>query len=443
MCIRPDDTLHQHQVQNQDCITITHRLYGGTKDGTCGTTKQTIVDALVAQGQPAQAVATHVEGLVALLTPEQHKSVQSAPDSRQTCAIIRKCAKQHNVALSNLFPTRQNKPKPAVRQLELTDLSIEEGTFLNADGAHAAIGGHFTVAGRGVYTLLPESMQHLPQESKSLCKHELALIVLREPVPAPKRPCEKVVFTALDHTGNKLILAGWMIQFGDGKVSIAKPDRFDVPVPSCTIFAFTMHRDECENPDQWAQLVSKPGKYILQQLEIHPDAVYELWGRSWRTASKQVAPGVAESFRIWAWIADCEVERLLRISGLTSPPVYTETREDHQASSSTSVLPTKTPAFRMLWLPKDTSAMVAGHLGCIRGRTGRGIRIPEAAFDKAWQVFHPNKPQPVQVEAKHRWQLHGAPPRVKSKHINEFLGKLSIKGRTLRKQGQVWIVERT
>ena len=46
-------------------------------------------------------------------------------------------------------------------------------------------------------------MQHLPQESKPLCKHELVLIVLREPVPAPKRPCEKVVFTALDHTGNK------------------------------------------------------------------------------------------------------------------------------------------------------------------------------------------------------------------------------------------------
>ena len=164
------------------------------------------------------------------------KSVQSAPDSRQTCAIIRKYAKQHNVALSNLFPTRQNKPRPAARQLELTDLSIEEGTFLNADGTHAAIGGHFTVAGKGVYTSLPESMQHLPQESKPLCKHELALIVLREPVPAPKRPCEKVVFTALDHTGNKLILAGWIIQFGEGKVSIAKPDRFDVPVPSCTIF---------------------------------------------------------------------------------------------------------------------------------------------------------------------------------------------------------------
>ena len=182
-------------------------------------------------------------------------------------------------------------------------------------------------------------------------------------MPAPKRPCEKVVFTALDHTGNKLILAGWIIQFGEGTVSIAKPDRFDVPVPSCTIFAFTMHRDECENPD----------------------AVYELWGRSWRTASKQVAPGVAESFRIWARIADGEVERLLHISGLTSPPVYTETREDHQASSSTSTSPTKGPAFRILWLPKDTSAIaavgqVAGHLGRIRGRTGRGIRIPDSMF---------------------------------------------------------------
>ena len=206
------------------------------------------------------------------------------------------------------------------------NLQCDSLSSQTSDGTHAAIGGHFTVAGRVVHTSLPESMQHLPQESKSLCKHELALIVLREPVPAPKRPCEKVVFTALDHTGNKLILAGWMIQFGDGKVSIAKPDCFDVPVPSCTIFAFTMHRDECENPDQWTQLVSKPGKYILQQLETHPDAVYELWGRSWRTASKQVAPGVAESFRIWARIADGEVERLLRISGLTSPPVYTKTR---------------------------------------------------------------------------------------------------------------------
>ena len=272
VCIGPDDTLLQHQVQNQDCITITRRLHGGTKDGTCGTTKQIIIDALVAQGQPAQAVATHVEGLVALLTPEQHKSVQSAPDSRQTCAIIRKHAKQHNVALSNLFPTRQNKPRPAVRQLELTDLSIEEGTFLNADGTHAAIGGHFTVVGKGVYTSLPESMQHLPQESKPLCKHELALIVLR--VPAPKRPCEKVVFTALDHTGNKLILAGWIIQFGEGKVSIAKPDRFDVPVPSCSIFALASTsssnlrsiRMRCMNcgAEAGAQLPSKLRQALLR-----------------------------------------------------------------------------------------------------------------------------------------------------------------------------------
>ena len=125
-------------------------------------------------------------------------------------------------------------------------------------------------------------------------------------------------------------------------------------------------------------------------------------------------------------------------SGLTFPPFYVEDKQSNDKSPMQNKFD-----FRILWIPRDMPpsdaiSKIQQHHGLIRGRTGRGIRLQNDEFKKAFPLFYPGRTTPEEITANFHWLLLGGPGSADLEAIGTFLKDAGIKGKPLRKQGQNW-----
>ena len=333
-------------------------------------------------------------------------------------------------------PPKQKKPAKTFFQLSLENLTIAPGSFLLSDDSAATVGGTFHMSGKGVFTIPPSDFPTILQGKHPLVTQELGLLVLTKPSDTTM-PFEAVEFAATDTGGSGLLVQAFLLQFGANKIKQGQVKNLKIPVEQSITISATAYRDEWDDTQaDWENLVRGPAKHVIETLQLGIN-VYEVWGRSWRSHNKPAHPDKAESFRIWIKVNEKIAKDLFRKSGFTFPPYYVEIKNEESQLARW--------AFRILWIPKDMETADAisktpGHQGLIRGRTGRGIRLQDADFQKAFAEMYPGRTIPLQIEAKFFWLLLGAPSSATMDTIAAFLEGAQIKGKPLRKLGANWKV---
>ena len=332
---------------------------------------------------------------------------------------------------------KQKRPQRTPQKPSLENLTLAAGSFRLASGEHATIGGTFCISGHGVFTTPPCDYATILKGKSPLVPQELGLLVLSKPMET-EVPCREVEFAACDQSGNGLLLQGWLLQFGKRHIQQGKVKDLQLPLEDTKTLAITAFRDEWqEKQAAWSDLVRGPAKVVIETFALDTTGIYEVWGRSWRKNNKPTQPDLAFSFRLWIKVKSVLTKEPLAKSGLTFPPFYVEDKQSNDKS------PIQNKFYRILWIPRDMPpsdaiSKIQQHHGLIRGRTGRGIRLQNDEFEKAFPIFYPGRTTPEEITANFHWLLLGAPGSADLEAIGTFLKDAGIKGKPLRKQGQNW-----
>ena len=442
--ILPQDAIKDHHIVTNETLTVTCRIRGGAKLEE-ETAVHRITNFLASKILPWKDAEQAARLLWNHAEPSEKDTIGQARTDGELGKQIRLVIKAHSLGMKNYFPhqdRRSNKPKIAQSRITLQDINLLPGTFVCENGEDAPITHVFQLAGRGLCTALPDDFFQIAAAGKTLSLQELSVLTLEPPPKGCKLKCDEVFFPALDVSGRHIIIAGWIIQCGQKKVATAKVANQDIKLPTTTTINITTFRDEWnhESPS-WSDFAAQPAKLVLELLQIDTESIYEIWGRTWRFDSRPAKPERANSFCIWVKTNEENSIELFRKSGTSIPPFYVNGKFQQSAHNIPKVL----REIRIFWAGRDIkpATLVAahhGHYGLVKGRSGVGIRLQEDAFREVWKKECPDKPFPERFDLAIHFRLLGVPPQARHPEIADFLQKAGIKGRPLRKTGQIWLI---
>ena len=275
-------------------------------------------------------------------------------------------------------------------------------------------------------------------DAKLSVKEELAAIVLDGDQHAAKmqQTWQSIHFPAQDKSGNKVVLRGLLIQFGQKPVKVSMTSHSVVKhkVVTCHATAFASDYEG----DVWQQMLQMPAKAIVarfQSDEVKAN-ICAIWGRSFRQQGKRCPIAQADSIRIYLHMPENKLHALLKESGFSK--INVAAQNEHGKPSD---------AFTMTWTKLTDRAQfeqaVADipHLGYIRTPRGTGLRTEHATAEDAWKVLRPLETYTQRIAIKQVFKLLGLPPATTSESLSELATALKWKMRPLKKlDPTTWVV---
>ena len=270
-------------------------------------------------------------------------------------------------------------------------------------------------------------------DAKLSVKEELAAIVLDGDQHAARiqQTWQSIHFPAQDKSGNKVVLRGLLIQFGQKAVKVSMTKH---KVVTCHATAFASDYEG----DVWQQMLQMPAKAIVarfQSDEVKAN-ICAIWGRSFRQQGKRCPIAHADSIRIYMHMPESKLRALLKESGFSKINVAAQNEQGKPSD-----------AFTMTWTKLTDRAQfeqaVADipHLGHIRTPRGTGLRTEHANAADAWKVLRPLEPYTQRIVIKQVFKLLGLPPATTSESLSELAIALKWKMRPLKKlDPTTWVV---
>ena len=267
----------------------------------------------------------------------------------------------------------QKKPKkiPPTLSLEVDDMELIPGSFVDPAGDDCPV---LTIQelvsdAKGVAIVTQEMAKDLRSDSTNLSVDSLAVVTIGElPADTSDRVTAVQWPAVYKPTSEPILVSGSLVQLGDLTVERKKHESApEVPQLDTTVLRLSVHKDMCDW--DWDELKQGPLKFLVARTpqlqycdgtdcmkncskfhaavdEAVNTVILDAWSWRWSTNDgKQVKIAIADMFGVYLRVPSSGLDSLLKISGWHG--LFFEPRSNVSQGSH--------PAYKVVWLPKNTS----------------------------------------------------------------------------------------
>ena len=267
----------------------------------------------------------------------------------------------------------QKKPKkiPPTLSLEVDDMELIPGSFVDPAGDDCPV---LTIQelvsdAKGVAIVTQEMAKDLRSDSTNLSVDSLAVVTIGElPADTSDRVTAVQWPAVYKLTSEPILVSGSLVQLGDLTVERKKHESApEVPQLDTTVLRLSVHKDMCDW--DWDELKQGPLKFLVARTpqlqycdgtdcmkncskfhaavdEAVNTVILDAWSWRWCTNDgKQVKIAIADMFGVYLRVPSSGLDSLLKISGWHG--LFFEPRSNVSQGSH--------PAYKVVWLPKNTS----------------------------------------------------------------------------------------
>ena len=390
----------------------------------------------------------------ALVQKSKHiKNIISMKEGRAYATIVEECATcdiqistlsqtQAVQKLQKFFRSKQNGSRQRKKEANIIDLNhikFIAGTFVTKNGEQdEAInpGSNWGITSKGLSIAKWSEVHPIVQQGK-LLTCDVNTAVISEPIEANGQiQVEEITIPVEDESMNRAIIRVFLIHFGQKKVMKAPITTGYVDVTPTQTVTLHVYRDHVD-PRWWETLCDSPAKTCLKELfpEGVPSQISQIWSRQWLSGKSIVTPKVANCFSMLCAIPQADVFTWLRLSGLTTNPIFISVKRSPNTSQEDG-------GYRVIWLGKKLNealsfvGTIVDHYGFVHNPPGSfGMRVANARFPSAWKELKSGEEVPSTVKGSHRFIISGAPSFIKGQDIEKWADKLNWSVRVLKKFG--------
>eukprot|EP00438_Fugacium_kawagutii_P025923 Skav202342 [mRNA] locus=scaffold2638:36667:46016:- [translate_table: standard] len=295
---------------------------------------------------------------------------------------------------------------------------------------------------RGVALCTTSQARHFLENPKSISTDALAILLVDHPPEQIVKAAglQKIMFPAYcPGTEEHMVLLGYILQLGDGKVSRCKVGSSSKPeVVNTGVIKFQVYKDEFNG--NWAQFTQSPIKTLVQMmdslqlcrgkncgadcLKFHAaieeqvdGVIFEVWARSYYDEKGAKAqPTQATCFTTFLRTPASAIRAILEG---TPQGVYAEPRGELPRQHDQK--------YRVVWLPGDTFAEAshkcktcAKSICLVRMRNKYGVRVLKGDEESVWTQLRPGLSY-VDLEIAHIYELFPVPHGTQRQSVAQLL----------------------
>ena len=296
----------------------------------------------------------------------------------------------------------------ANKHFDVTQYRLMPDFFCLSDGTSAPIHSIFSPCVPGITMVNAEVAKQWLQHGGKLLPDELALFIVGNVIDEKDTRLTKLVAPALNDKGEKVLIAGWLMQLGEKLIKTATEGQSTVQ---------TLDVSTDFDQSLWKEIVSAPVKHakkILEKDQLH-QVILNPWGRTFRQGRQPSPPELATSVQFHTEVRIQDLRNLLRRSGFNG--IYV-TPKDSQGRPDAM--------WKVVWTDLPVSILeakttpVSGMAGLVRGNKSIGIRTETSAFSTIWELLNPGQPLPDIAPNGEVWKLHPLPVGINKEIIAEW-----------------------
>lgn len=440
-----------HQLKSPT-IALCHGR-AGTEPGSQAQLRLTgrIAAVLISKGHQSEESIRISQALVQ--KSKNIKNIISMKEGRAYATIVEECA-TNDIQISTLsqtqavqklqkfFRSKQHGTKQKRKEsniIDLAQINFIPGTFAIKNGEQNEVinpGGTWGITSKGLSIAKWTEVQPIVLQGKILtCDVNTA--ITSEPIETNGQiQVDEITIPVEDESKNRALIRVYLIHFGQKKVIKAPITTGYVDVAPTQTVSLHVFRDHVD-PRWWDTLTESPAKTCLK--ELFPDGVSnpisQVWSRQWLSGRAIVSTKVATCFSMLCAIQKSEVSKWLRLSGLTTNPIFVSIKRSPETTSDDG-------GYRVIWLGKNLSeaislvGTVVDHYGYVHHPPSSfGMRVANSRFPSAWKELKSDEAVPSTVKGSHRFTISGAPSFIKGQDIEKWAETLSWQIRVLKKFG--------
>ena len=332
--------------------------------------------------------------------------------------------------------TSQDRQHKAMRNLDVSQYSLQFGFFTDSTGTPVNIHASFSPCNAGVTMMSPSDAEKWLKQHTVLMPEPIAIFVVGDIELETCNRITKLVAPAINQDGQHVLIGGYLVQMGEQLITTATQDEH-IQTRDVQLCAFTMWKDDFSQ-DEWKQVTSSPVRFAKHLLE--PDGMQHCirtpYGRAFRKGDKPCAPdeSLSVQFHSEVWVQD--LRKVLRRSGFNR--LFITPKENGGKPTN---------KWKPIWtdIPKPVlEAKFVAHpatAGFIRGKKSTGIRVEISAFEEMWAKIKPDVPVPQQIPEGKLWKVQPMPFGVDKDIVNEWAANVKWEAHAIRPLGpKAWIL---
>eukprot|EP00438_Fugacium_kawagutii_P030625 Skav219541 [mRNA] locus=scaffold556:85157:86998:- [translate_table: standard] len=294
-----------------------------------------------------------------------------------------------------------------IRNIDPSHYHLQPGFFVTEQGEEAKIHTSIVPGSSGVVMTTPDkAAPWLSQPAK--CSPDAFALFIVGNLPHPNESAVKLTVPATNLQGEVCLLAGWLVQMGDAKITVSTQQLPTVQTNDVHSCAFTQWSQDFD-PETWQQVVKSPVRSARKLLEQDGDSdiMMSPHGRTYRCDNQPCPPEKATSVQFHAEVKVTDLRAALRRSGFNR--LYITPKDDQGKVS---------PLWRVIWLPHNPemiqvkSAAQPAAAGLVKGRQGYGLRVEAKHFAELWKILCPGQDPPNHQPEGQVWKVHPLPAGV-------------------------------
>ena len=414
------------------------RTRGGAKKLHNPTDVQKLKQHLQAKGVPEQVLQQRVDEVLQHVMPEQlsnaYKSLEPWTTLKQIVGTkvrlvhlheikaLKSSKQQPNSSLAEESkgedPWLANDPWKQAMQVreerEPVSIQLWPQYFQYEDGSEPSVIAELTHGSQGICLMSAQKAETLASVGTAMSAYECAAIVVatHEPKVSPFTSLD-VSFVAIHNGCDKVLLRGYLINYGERKVSVRRHAHvIDVAEQQACVISIEIVRDYT---DDWSQVPSNPLRFAWQQIDFLQKNLLTTWTRKFWSNKKPARPGDAKTWHCFGKLLLDNMDVVLKQSGTGG--VFLNPRDEQGGPSGD---------FRVVWadgcdLEKALTISKSQHevYGLVRGKNGIGYRVRTADYVTSRSKLDPTwKREGVEIRSDHQTTLLHDPPTTRRRQTD-------------------------
>ena len=319
-------------------------------------------------------------------------------------------------------------------------IALIAGTFVGEGGAEVPILGSLASGARGV-TLCPndeiESFATLAGGSED----ELAAVTIGPCKPRiTDAAVTSITFPALS-VGQKVLLKGWLVQFGTGKVSLNLV-KHQLSISDNAVEVITVEiKKEYSQSQDWQAVQESPLRFVFSHIEDFGPYAIATWSKKWFCNGKPADAASAMSWHCFVKIAKDHMDKVIAQSGKHAIFLTPKCSESSAPSGQ----------YKVIWLgSRDISKALLvqrAHQtakGVVAGKSSLGLRVVASEYSQIRSKLEPSwKSEGVKTDIaiSSRWVISPLPSSADKKTVQTLLDQLKWEAMPLKQIGHgAWLV---
>ena len=427
-----------------------HPLYsgGGNKEESKQWAMTKLASLMLSQGVELTSTTQFVDSFMAAVGAPKVISLMAEGSDLKRWEAVCELAKARDVPVPAATQghakaearTKRAAAKVRMQQprLRASDLRVEDGFFVNADGTPAVLLDALAPGVTGLLVIDPEQRHELVTTLKGVQADELALLVVGQNPDEAVPDSVPVSFPAqAGDPPTRVLIAGRLCNLGGRAIQAKHAIQAEVELQESMCCQFLMFQDEWEH-DQWVQLTQAPVRFAADTFKQGgvQRPFSSPWARNFTLRGKPSAPIASDLATFHARIDKEDVDHVLKASGHNKIYLVPKTWSQQPHAD-----------YAVIWTGGHRAdavraAMQTGdQCGLARNKNRYGVRVHESHHGRVFQLLNPGRAVPQRLAVTDMYKAGPFPLQAGAEDIRAWAAKLPWEVRVMKALGAAhWLI---